>query len=40
LKHAFIRRARKTAYLSDLIERYRRWKADHDSESDDSDSEM
>ncbi|PVD18489.1 hypothetical protein C0Q70_21038 [Pomacea canaliculata] len=39
LKHQFIRRARKTAYLTELIDRFRRWRQEKgpDSESDDSD---
>ncbi|BFZ06715.1 hypothetical protein BsWGS_09752 [Bradybaena similaris] len=41
LKHPFIRRAKKTAYLTELIDRYKRWKQekgqDSDSESDHSD---
>ncbi|CAG5125524.1 unnamed protein product [Candidula unifasciata] len=41
LKHPFIRRAKKTAYLTELIDRYKRWKQekgqDSDSESDQSD---
>lgn len=41
LKHPFIRRAKKTTYLTELIERYERWQAVHgdsisDDESDDS----
>ena len=43
LKHPFIRRAKKTTYLTELIERHERWQAvhgDQDSEnSDDSDQE-
>ena len=36
LKHPFIRRAKKTTYLTELIERYERWQAVHgDQESDD-----
>ncbi|KAL8986457.1 MAG: hypothetical protein Q9205_000122 [Flavoplaca limonia] len=38
LKHPFIRRAKKTTYLTELIERYERWQATHgDQDSDDSD---
>lgn len=40
LRHQFIRRARKTAFLQDLIDRYKRWKVERgnqeDSDSDDS----
>ncbi|XP_033759678.1 serine/threonine-protein kinase 26-like isoform X6 [Pecten maximus] len=41
LRHPFIRRARKTTYLTDLIDRYKRWKMEkgNDVDSDDSDSE-
>ena len=43
LKHPFIRRAKKTTYLTELIERHERWQTvhgDHDSEdSDDSTQE-
>jgi serine/threonine-protein kinase 24/25/MST4 len=44
LKHPFIRRAKKTTYLTELIERYERWQAVHgdqnsDDESDDSNQE-
>ncbi|KAI1813387.1 kinase-like domain-containing protein [Poronia punctata] len=35
LKHPFIRKARKTTYLTELIERYQRWSATHKSEDDD-----
>jgi len=28
LKHKFIRTARKASYLTELIERYEKWKAD------------
>lgn len=35
LKHPFIRRAKKTTYLTELIERYSRWRATHKSEDDD-----
>ena len=40
LKHPFVRRAKKTTYLTELIERYERWQAtqgDHDSDSDSED---
>ena len=44
LKHPFVRRAKKTTYLTELIERYERWQALHsdgsrDSEDEDDDSE-
>ncbi|KAL8848815.1 MAG: hypothetical protein Q9221_006193 [Calogaya cf. arnoldii] len=40
LKHPFIRRAKKTTYLTELIERYERWQATHgDPDSDDDDDE-
>ncbi|KAI1265871.1 Pkinase-domain-containing protein [Xylariaceae sp. FL1019] len=34
LKHPFIRKAKKTSCLTELIERYQRWKATHKSEDD------
>ncbi|KAI0176506.1 Pkinase-domain-containing protein [Hypoxylon sp. FL1284] len=34
LKHPFIRRAKKTSFLTELIERHRRWSATHKSEDD------
>ena len=41
LKHQFIRKAKKTAYLVDLIEKYRQWKASGGGQDDDSsDSDM
>lgn len=44
LKHPFVRRAKKTTYLTELIERHERWQAVHgdgarDSEDEDDDSE-
>lgn len=36
LKHPFIRRAKKTTYLTELIERYRRWSATHKSDDEDN----
>lgn len=44
LKHPFVRRAKKTTYLTELIERHERWQAVHgdqdsDNESDDSSPE-
>ncbi|KAK4226832.1 kinase-like domain-containing protein [Podospora fimiseda] len=35
LKHPFIRRAKRTSFLTELIERYNRWRADHKQEEDD-----
>ncbi|KAI1074418.1 Pkinase-domain-containing protein [Whalleya microplaca] len=35
LKHTFIRKAKKTTYLTELIERYNRWSATHKSEDED-----
>ena len=37
LKHPFVRRAKKTSYLTELIERYERWAVHHKSDDDDSD---
>lgn len=37
LKHPFVRKARKTTYLTELIERYTRWSATHKN-TDDEDS--
>lgn len=34
LRHAFIRRAKKTTYLTELIERHSRWSATHKGEDD------
>ncbi|KAL9007000.1 MAG: hypothetical protein Q9188_000288 [Gyalolechia gomerana] len=39
LKHPFIRRAKKTTYLTELIERYERWQAVHGERDSDSDSD-
>ena len=39
LKHPFIQKARKTAHLSELIERYRRWRSRHGIEDIDSDND-
>ena len=41
LKHPFIKRAKKTTYLTELIERHERWQAvhgDHDSDDESCDS--
>jgi serine/threonine-protein kinase 24/25/MST4 len=37
LKHPFVRKAKKTSYLTELIERYERWAMHHKGDSDDSD---
>jgi serine/threonine-protein kinase 24/25/MST4 len=37
LKHPFVRRAKKTSYLTELIERYERWAVHHKADADDSD---
>lgn len=37
LKHTFVRRAKKTSYLTELIERYERWAVNHKGEDDDLD---
>ena len=39
LKHPFVRRAKKTTYLTELIERYERWHAVHGERGSDSDEE-
>ena len=39
LKHPFIRRAKKTTYLTELIERYERWQAVHGERHSDDDSD-
>ncbi|KAL8836370.1 MAG: hypothetical protein Q9170_002943 [Blastenia crenularia] len=39
LKHPFVRRAKKTTYLTELIERYERWQAVHGDRESDSDEE-
>ncbi|KAK4129075.1 Pkinase-domain-containing protein [Parathielavia appendiculata] len=36
LKHPFIRRAKKTSYLTELIERYSRWAVTHKQDDEDS----
>ncbi|TVY93641.1 Serine/threonine-protein kinase [Lachnellula willkommii] len=35
LKHPFVRKAKKTSYLTELIERYERWAVHHKSDGDD-----
>ncbi|KAI4727857.1 Pkinase-domain-containing protein [Aureobasidium sp. EXF-10728] len=37
LKHPWIRRAKRTTYLTELIERYERWQARHGSREEDDD---
>ncbi|KAF4633727.1 hypothetical protein G7Y89_g4385 [Cudoniella acicularis] len=37
LKHPFVRKAKKTSYLTELIERYERWAVHHKGDDDDSD---
>lgn len=37
LRHPFVRRAKKTSYLTELIERYERWAVHHKGDDDDSD---
>lgn len=37
LKHPFVRKAKKTSYLTELIERYERWAMYHKEDSDESD---
>ncbi|KAH8815366.1 Ste20-like serine/threonine protein kinase-like protein [Xylogone sp. PMI_703] len=39
LKHPFVRRAKKTSYLTELIERYERWAMHHVENEDESDDE-
>ena len=39
LKHPFIRRAKKTTYLTELIERYERWQAVHGDQVSDEENE-
>ena len=38
LKHPFLKRAKKTAFLLDLIERYKKWKAEGGDSRDRGDS--
>ncbi|KAF3915870.1 PAK-2p27 [Arthrobotrys entomopaga] len=40
LKHPFVRRAKKTTYLTELIERHERWAIEHPSGSNDEDEVM
>ena len=39
LKHPFIKKAKKTTYLTELIERYERWQAVHGGQSSEDESE-
>lgn len=39
LKHPFVRRAKKTTYLTELIERYERWQATHPEDHSDNEDE-
>ncbi|KAL2193713.1 kinase-like domain-containing protein [Corynascus similis CBS 632.67] len=39
LKHPFIRKAKKTSYLTELIERYSRWAVTHKQDDDDLDGD-
>ncbi len=39
LKHPFVRKAKKTSYLTELIERYERWAVHHKHDDDDSGDE-
>ena len=39
LKHPFVRRAKKTTYLTELIERYERWQASHPEDNSDNEDE-
>ena len=39
LRHPFIRKAKKTTYLTELIERYERWQAVHGGQSSEDESE-
>ncbi|EON64976.1 STE/STE20/YSK protein kinase [Coniosporium apollinis CBS 100218] len=40
LRHPFVRRAKKTTYLTELIERHERWQARHGNKSHEEDDEM
>jgi serine/threonine-protein kinase 24/25/MST4 len=39
LRHKFIQKAKKTAYLVELIDKFKRWKAEHANEDIDTDSD-
>lgn len=40
LKHKFVRMAKKTSYLTELIERHERWKAEGGERLDDEEQDM
>lgn len=40
LRHPFVRRAKKTTYLTELIERHERWQARHGNKGHDEEDEM
>ena len=40
LKHPFVRKAKKTTYLTELIERHERWHATHGSRSSEDENEL
>ncbi len=40
LKHKFVRMAKKTSYLTELIERHERWRADGGGRIDDEEQDM
>lgn len=40
LKHPFVRKAKKTSYLTELIERHERWAVHHKNDDEDSDNEQ
>ncbi|KAK5011574.1 Serine/threonine-protein kinase PAK 6, partial [Cryomyces antarcticus] len=40
LKHPFVRRAKKTMYLTELIERHERWQARHGNKNSDDEDEV
>jgi serine/threonine-protein kinase 24/25/MST4 len=40
LKHKFIRMAKKTSYLTELIERHERWKAEGGERQDDEEQDL
>ncbi|KXT09366.1 hypothetical protein AC579_3826 [Pseudocercospora musae] len=40
LKHSWIRKAKRTAYLTELIERHERWQATHREEKDDDEDDL
>lgn len=39
LKHRFIKSAKKTSYLTELIDRYKKWKAEYGADNSDSDED-